>query len=370
MSSKSIGKPVVTLAVIAMTVSVPSIGFAQSSSPSISETPVKPLVLEKNEGEQRTWRPEAGESDLGGFIIKVSPKNNGSQHLVLLTDDMASGDAIPTHKHLGQDEIVFVVKGTIHVHMGDQERDLHAGGTVFIPAYTWVNVKNIGAEPVSSVTIFSAPGFEDHLRCESVLANERPATISREEENECDHMGHVVYQDRGEKDPGAETTTPNAAKPLLLEKNEGERRVLRGWPGHLDPGETFILKVDPNNGGSKHLVFVTGDIKPGGAIDAHRHPDSDEILFLQSGTARVHLGDAVRDVHAGAVVFIPANTWISVENIGNDMISSFAVFSSPGFEDFMRAVSVREGEKNVPMSEAENNAAEKLHSHDVIYKEP
>jgi quercetin dioxygenase-like cupin family protein len=370
MGSKSIGKPMVILAVIAVAVSAPSTRFVQCSSTSISETPVKPLVLEKNEGEQRTWRPEAGESDLGGFIIKVSPKNNGSQHLVLLTDDMAPGDAIPTHKHLGQDEIVFVVKGTIRVRVADQERDLHAGGMVFIPAYTWVKVKNIGTEPVSSVTIFSAPGFEDHLRCESVLANESPATISRKEENECDHLGHVVYQDRQEKDPGVGTTTPNAAKPLLLEKNEGEPRVARGWPGHPDPGETFILKVDPKNGGSKHLVLMTGDIKPGGAIDAHRHPASDEILFLQSGTARVHLGDAVRDVHAGAVVFIPANTWISLENIGDDMISSFAVFSSPGFEDFMRAVSVREGEKNVPMSEAENNAAEKLHSRDVLYKEP
>ena len=202
--------------------------------------PAKPLMLEKNEGEQRTWRPEAGESDLGGFGIKASPKNNGSRHLVLLTDDMAPGNAIPTHKHLGQDEIVFVEKGTIHVHMGNQEGDLHAGGTVFIPAYTWVNVKNIGTDPVSSVTIFSASGFEDHLRCESALANEKPATIFRKEENECDHMGHVVYQDRGEKDPGSGTTTPNTAKPLLLEKDEGERRTWRDLP----PGE-FILKVSP-----------------------------------------------------------------------------------------------------------------------------
>ena len=370
MNSKSIGKPLVMFAAVAFTVSSSSPRSVQSSTASTPETSAKPLVLEENEGEQRTWRPEPGESNLGGFFIKVSPKNNGSQHLVLLTDDMAPGDSIPTHKHLGQDEIVFVVKGTIHVHMGDQERDLHAGGTVFIPAYTWVNVKNIGSDPVSSVTIFSAPGFEDHLRCESVLANEKPAAISRKEENECDQMGHVVYQDRGEKDPGSGTRTPNTAKPLLLEKNEGEPRVVRGWPGHPDPGETFVLKVDSKNGGSQHLVFMTAEIKPGAAIDAHRHPGSDEILFFQSGTARVHLGDAVRDVHAGAIVFIPANTWISAENIGNDVVSSFAVFSSPGFEDFMRAVSVREGEKNVPMSEAENNAAEKLHSHDVIYKEP
>jgi hypothetical protein len=45
-------------------------------------------------------------------------------------------------------------------------------------------------------------------------------------------------------------------------------------------------------------------------------------------------------------------------------------FSAPGFEDFMRAGSVREGEKNNPMSEAENDQMEKSHSADVIYREP
>jgi mannose-6-phosphate isomerase-like protein (cupin superfamily) len=53
---------------------------------------------------------------------------------------------------------------------------------------------------------------------------------------------------------------------------------------------------------------------PGKQIEAHRHPEADEILFLQKGTARVHLGDSVRVVHADATVFIPADTWIQVEN--------------------------------------------------------
>src|SRR5229473_7906995 len=87
--------------------------------------------------------------------------------------------------------------------------------------------------------------------------------------------------------------------PLILEKNEGERRVVRGWPGHPDPGETFILKVDPKNGGSSHLVLLTADLAPGKEIVAHKHPHADEILFLQTGTARVHVGDSVRVVHAG-----------------------------------------------------------------------
>jgi len=186
-------------------------------------------------------------------------------------------------------------------------------------------------------------------------------------------LGLVVLVCGSATAPSAQMAQPTTAMkptPLILEKNEGERRVVRGWPGHPDPGETFILKVDPKNGGSSHLVFMAGDIKPGGSIDAHRHPSSDEILYLVNGTARVHLGDDVRVVHGGATVFIPANTWISVENIGSEVMSSVAVFSAPGFEEFMRATSAREGEKNIPLTDAENAAIEKAHSHDVIYKEP
>jgi quercetin dioxygenase-like cupin family protein len=73
----------------------------------------------------------------GGFILKVSPKNNGSQHLVMGAEEMSPGDEIPRHKHLGRDEIVFLQTGTLHARLGGQERDLHAGGMALIPAYTW-----------------------------------------------------------------------------------------------------------------------------------------------------------------------------------------------------------------------------------------
>ncbi len=76
----------------------------------------------------------------------------------------------------------------------------------------------------------------------------------------------------------------------------------------------------------------------------------------------------MRVVHAGATVFIPAGTWISVSNIGKDLIRLGAIFSSPGFEEYMRAGSVREGEKNVPLSKAEDDEMQKQHAHDVIYR--
>ena len=192
MNSNAARTTFATLAVMLVAVCVSQTRSAQSSSATTPQSSPRPLLLEKDEGERRMWR----EPPPGSFILKVSPKNNGSQHLVMLTEDMAPGDEIPTHKHLGQDEILYIGKGTVHVHLGDQERDLHAGGTVFIPAYTWVSVKNAGTETVSLVGVFSAPGFENHLRCVSVLPNQKPAPISPEEHNECDHQGHVIYKDR------------------------------------------------------------------------------------------------------------------------------------------------------------------------------
>jgi quercetin dioxygenase-like cupin family protein len=164
---------------------------AQSATANTSQTAAKPLLLEKNEGERRFWR----EPPPGDFILKVSPKNNGSQHLVMGTEDMAPGDEFPTHEHLGQDEILYIEKGTVHVHLGDQQRDLHAGGTVFIPAYTWVSVKNAGAETASVVFVFSAPGFENYMRCDSALPNEQVAPLSLEGQKACSHEGHVIYKD-------------------------------------------------------------------------------------------------------------------------------------------------------------------------------
>src|SRR5262249_43813896 len=111
--------------------------------------------------------------------------------------------------------------------------------------------------------------------------------------------------------------------PLILERTEGERRVWRpiegakGW--NAQPGP-FVLKVDRHNGGSSHLVFGTEDVPPGASIDRHRHPGADEILFLQNGSARVSLGDTTREVRGGSTIFIPANTWIAVTNIGTDAI--------------------------------------------------
>jgi len=191
------------IAAVAITVAGLCSAFSQSNQSSAAPTAgtnAKPLLLERNEGELRTRRihTDASAPASSQFVLKVSPKNNGSQHLVAGTEELAPGAAIPKHRHLAQDEIVLIQSGKAHVWLGDQERDLHAGGLVFIPANTWVSLKNTGAEPISLTFIFSAPGFEDTMRCNSVPAGETPTPITPEQQRDCAHLGHAENASRQE----------------------------------------------------------------------------------------------------------------------------------------------------------------------------
>jgi quercetin dioxygenase-like cupin family protein len=163
-------------------------GYAQSQG-------AKTVVLEKSEGEKRLRRP-LGPLPIPSdeFILKLTPKNSGSKHLVLGTEEIPPGGVIPRHKHLEQDEILLIQTGTAHVTLNDKEYDVHAGGMVFFPAQTWVGLKNIGKDNISLVFIFSAPGFEENMRCGSVLAGQPAPPITGDELKACAHKGHVEFE--------------------------------------------------------------------------------------------------------------------------------------------------------------------------------
>jgi oxalate decarboxylase/phosphoglucose isomerase-like protein (cupin superfamily) len=110
------------------------------------------------------------------------------------TEEIPLGGVIPRHKHLEQDEILLIQRGTAHVTLNDKEYDVHAGGTVFFPAQTWAGLKNIGKDDISLVFIFSAPGFEENMRCGSVLAGQSAPPITTGELKACAHQGHVEFE--------------------------------------------------------------------------------------------------------------------------------------------------------------------------------
>src|SRR5438270_1660668 len=141
----------------------------------------------------------------------------------------------------------------------------------------------------------------------------------------------------GRVDVGSKLSA-TAPRPAVIPADGGERRFLRGGTAPL------FIKVDPTNTGSRRMVLGSSELPPGDAIGVHRHLQEDEIIVITRGTARVQLGKEFVTASAGATVFIPQGTCIGVTNVGVDTLSNFFVFSSPGFERALRAVSSAPGE--------------------------
>jgi quercetin dioxygenase-like cupin family protein len=146
----------------------------------------RPAVIAPGEGERRFLR--GGKAPL---LIKVDPVTTGSNRMVLGSSDLPPGDAIGVHRHLQEDEIILITRGTARVLLGKETYTGGAGTTVFIPQGTCIAVSNIGSDTMSNVFIFSSPGFERIMREVSSPVGARPKTVSPAERAAAFHRGHA-----------------------------------------------------------------------------------------------------------------------------------------------------------------------------------
>lgn len=124
----------------------------------------QPAVLARGEGEARMLQGRKP------IWIKVDPQTLGSRTLTVGMEDLPPGDSIGVHKHLQEDEVVFVHRGEVEVTLGDSIRRATAGATVFIPRGTWIGFRTKGADTATIVFVFNTPGFEQCLRLLSAPA--------------------------------------------------------------------------------------------------------------------------------------------------------------------------------------------------------
>jgi quercetin dioxygenase-like cupin family protein len=161
------------------------------------------------------------------------------------------------------------------------------------------------------------------------------------------------------------------SKALILDASEGERRVHRPPPGALSNlTAPFILKVDRRNGGAPEFVMLTEDIPPGQGISPHRHPHSDEIIFIHGGTGLASLAGRQATVTTGATIYMPRNTVVSLRNTGTEPLKIVAIFSQPGYEEYLREISVPEGQTPAPLSAGELSAIRARHANSAVYEKP
>lgn len=183
----------------------------------------------------------------------------------------------------------------------------------------------------------------------------------------------VVLASCSARAPGDESSaarsTPAVAEGLILQASEGERRVRRPPPSTVATlAAPFIIKVDRRNGASPDFFMGYEDIPPGRGIARHYHPGVDEILFVHRGTGLAKLGSREAAVDAGATIYIPPDTRVSLQNTGTGPLSILFLFPDPDMSNYFREQSVPEGQRAVPFSPEEFAAFRARHRAHIVFE--
>src|SRR5215470_7515475 len=162
--------------------------FGQTTDSKADPKQPTPTVFQAEEGDR--WML-LGDKQL---IFKVDPVSTGSDTLVVGTEEMPPGNRIPTHKHLYEDEVIFVHKGAVRVTLAGRQYDAGTGATVFIPHGTWIGVENVSREPAMILFFFDKPAFEQCLRNLSSRPGEKFVTPPADKANAIHEECHQILE--------------------------------------------------------------------------------------------------------------------------------------------------------------------------------
>ncbi|PYI93455.1 MAG: cupin domain-containing protein [Verrucomicrobia bacterium] len=83
------------------------------------------------------------------------------------------------------------------------------------------------------------------------------------------------------------------------------------------------------NHGAPFSAYIV-NARPGQGPPLHKHPYV-EVAFTLEGCATITVGDEQREVKAGSIVVIPANTLHRFVNSGDTLLHQIDVHASPRF---------------------------------------
>ena len=115
---------------------------------SLSETSAVPVVRRPDEG-QRVPNPIADD-----VTIKLTEGQTGGA-LSMFESTPGPGAGPPMHVHANEDEVLYVVEGTIRFKLGNDIQETPAGGFAFIPRGLHHAWQNVGSEPARVMFFFT-----------------------------------------------------------------------------------------------------------------------------------------------------------------------------------------------------------------------
>ncbi len=149
---------------------LPKIGFAKSVS-NIN----KGIVVRESEGIHILTRRKVP------ITIKISKAKHGVDNISFCIEDMIPGRKMRIHKHLNNDELIFIHKGKGTLTLDEESIQVKTGDVVFVPRDTWHGLDNTGKKNLLMVFQYSPAGFEEYFIENGTLVG-MPDKVKTEEE--------------------------------------------------------------------------------------------------------------------------------------------------------------------------------------------
>ena len=112
-----------------------------------------------------------------GVFAQVSGPRDGLAGIVAIEATFLPGKAHPFHIHPGQEEVIYVIEGTIEQWVESESRTLTAGDAVVIPADAVHATYNETGEPAKILAILSPAVEGDGYAAVDVAAEEPWASL-------------------------------------------------------------------------------------------------------------------------------------------------------------------------------------------------
>jgi mannose-6-phosphate isomerase-like protein (cupin superfamily) len=113
------------------------------------------------------------------ITIKISKTKDKINNISFCVEDMVPGRKMRVHKHLYNDELIFIHKGEGTLTLDEQLVEVKTGTAAFVPRGTWHGLDNTGIENLSMVFQYSPAGFEEYF-VENGMPVEAPANRVRQ----------------------------------------------------------------------------------------------------------------------------------------------------------------------------------------------
>lgn len=111
--------------------------------------------------------PEDGDQfDFGGLGVHWKVEGNDTEKRFSIVHHPLAPRALaaPLHYHHNEDELSYVLKGTLGALLGDEVVTAGPGAWVFKPRGQWHTFWNAGDTPCEIIEIISPAGFENYFR--------------------------------------------------------------------------------------------------------------------------------------------------------------------------------------------------------------